>query len=578
MQLVTNNGTILEQFLDLYPLYRSRFSRLWLAIAGLIDAHGWAAFTLVTWACCAQRFVGLALIRHLNHDELYTFYIAQASSISKLLTLTRTVDLHPPLSYLLVRLSFAIFGVSTWACRLPSAIAFVLATAFMFWLLKSLLSPIYGLIAILFLWSGAYSNNAPCARPYSLVLCFTSLMLLSWFRATNCADRRHWALLGISVGGFGLLLSHVLGVLPFAAIVAAELLRVYMVRKTDWRLWSALAAPVVSVMTYPPLLSHHAELLFTPVYRPRLIRVLSCYWEPLRYVGTPLLVIAVIAIACSLARRKAVIGNWESPKLNWPLCLLLFGLFLVPLAVALVFSRTGTAFFDRYGVVMLIPTAVVPSMVLAYSTRCQRSYAAMVATLLMALFCVNSSGKAWLLEPLSAIAPSRVVVKLFYLTALPSIFEMPTLPPIPPSLLATYRSGPAISRLDTLQPDLPLVAGTALTFMELDRSESNPLTSRLFLLTNREAASTIVHDTVFENYEQLKAIFPIRGSVESYCSFITNHPHFVVLGRYNHPQGWLLRKLEMDGAQLNIIGKYSVTYDENDLYEVNMTANPCRAQ
>jgi hypothetical protein len=404
------------------------------------------------------------------------------------------------------------------------------------------------------------------------------MMLLCWFLAGNSINHSRWTLLGVSAGGFGLLLSHVLGILPFAAVVGAECLRSWLIRKIDWRLWAALSAPLVSVLTYQPLFSHHSKLLFTPLYRPTPIRVLGCYWEPLRYVGTPLLAIAAIAIMSLIASRKGLGCDEERLKPNWPMALLFLGLFLVPLAVAILFLRTGTAFFDRYGVVMLIPAAVVPSLLLAYSTHCKKSYAGIVAVLLASLFYINSSGKAWLLEPLATILPPPLVARVLYLTAFPPLFEMPSVPPIPPSLVKTYRGAPTISRLDRLRPELPLVAGTALTFMELDRTESNPLTTRLFLLTNREAAATIVQDTLFENYEQLKAVFPIRGNVEAYCSFITNHRHFVVLGSYNHAQGWLLRKLEMDGAQLSIIGTYPVTYDEHDLYEVNLPTNPCHAQ
>jgi len=160
---------------------------------------------------------------------------------------------------------------------------------------------------------------------------------------------------------------------------------------------------------------------------------------------------------------------------------------------------------------------------------------------------------------------------------LPPVWEMPQLPPFPAYLKQAALAAPPVSYLNAVQPGLPLVAGTALTFMELDRSEDAELAKRLFLLTNREAALTIAHDTVFENYEQLKAVFPIRGSIESYCLFITEHQHFVVLGAYNQPQGWLLRKLEIDGAQLELVGTYANTLEEHDLYEVSMPTNLCRA-
>jgi hypothetical protein len=340
-------------------------------------------------------------------------------------------------------------------------------------------------------------------------------------------------------------------------------------------LWFALLAPLVSLTTYVPLFKHHAGLLFTPAYRPTLIRVLSCYWDPLRFVDTPLVLIVILAIVTPLTRKKPE-SKWDLPRLNRPLILFLFGLFLVPIAVAIVFSRSGTAFFDRYGVVMLIPASVVPPMLLAYRTRCHRSWAAIVAVLCATLLYLNTFGKVWLIEQLSSVTPSAVSARLLYVLGLPPLYEMPKLPLVPAYLSQASATAPAISHLNAVQPGLDLVAGTALTFMELDHVEDAELVNRLFLLTNRDAAATITHDTIFENYEQLKKVFPIRGKIESYCSFILDHPRFLVLGSYNHPQGWLLRKLEMDGAQLKILGTYTKTYDEHEMYEVSVPSRTCR--
>src|SRR6202171_6516911 len=185
------------------------------AIARFVETRSWVAVAAVTSVCGWIRLNSLAS-RHLDHDELYTFYIAQAPTLRQLLTLTRTVDLHPPLSYLLIRISFAIFGVSSWSCRLPSVLAFFFTVALVFWLVKRVVSPLYGIISILFFWSVPFTYQADEARPYSLLLCFTTLMLLSWYGAieasgSNSTSRdRRFALLTLTVGGFGLLLSHVL--------------------------------------------------------------------------------------------------------------------------------------------------------------------------------------------------------------------------------------------------------------------------------------------------------------------------------------------------------------------------------
>src|SRR6202158_4845952 len=177
------------------------------AISRFVETRGWVAVAAVTSVCGWIRLNSLAS-RHLDHDELYTFYIAQAPTLRQLLALTRTIDLHPPLSYLLIRASFAIFGVSSWSCRLPSVLAFFFAVALVFWLAKRVLSPIYGIISVLFFWSVPFTYQGDEARPYSLLLCFTALMLVSWYRATEAPNSnftsydRRFALLTLTIGGF----------------------------------------------------------------------------------------------------------------------------------------------------------------------------------------------------------------------------------------------------------------------------------------------------------------------------------------------------------------------------------------
>ena len=200
--------------------------RLLLGAARFAESYGWLLFAAISLGCGWGYLNNLAS-RHLDHDELFTFYIAQAPNLRQLFKLTHTIDLHPPLSYLLVRASFAIFGVSSWSCRLPFLLAYFVAAALLFFLLSRLLSPIYALIATLFLWSTPLARLSNEARPYSMLLCFATLMFVSWYQATegDGLTGRRWSLVTVVAGGFGLLLSHVLGLLAYAAFFGAELLR-----------------------------------------------------------------------------------------------------------------------------------------------------------------------------------------------------------------------------------------------------------------------------------------------------------------------------------------------------------------
>ena len=556
--------------------------RLLKTVSRLIDSRGWIAFAAVS-VVCAWGHINAAASRHLDHDELFTFYIAQAPSLRQLLNLTHTRDLHPPLSYLLVRSSFAIFGVSSWSCRLPFLLAFLATGALLYFFVTRLLSPVYGLIATLILWSSPYAHLAAEARPYAMIVCFAALLLVSWYDVVegDGLPGKRWAFALVVAGGFGLLLSHVLGVLAYGAFFAAEIIRLWVRRKPDWRLWTALTVPLASVLTYVPLIRNRSDVLFSEYSQASPRRLAICYWEHFRYLVTPFTLILLIAIAWPfVAKQRDPASRSHSLASDIALRSLLLFLFLVPLEILILFARTGTPFYERYGVVALIPCAVFPALLLGYRTHGDRSVAGGMAALLAVLLILNSSGKAWLIENLANVAPPKIAARLLYLVALPPVAPPPLKSPLIPSYLeSTLNAVPSVSHLDAVDPDLPLVAGSGPTFLELDKYESAALTERLYLLTNHEAAATIAHSTVCDHYELLKGVFPIRGQVEPYCAFLSQHSQFLVLGGYNYPDTWVLRKLEADGARLSIVGTYDDgIIEEHQIYKVSINSATCRTQ
>jgi hypothetical protein len=251
---------------------------------------------------------------------------------------------------------------------------------------------------------------------------------------------------------------------------------------------------------------------------------------------------------------------------------------MIPLSIGIVFAHTGTAFFDRYGIVVIIPIVLIPVLLLGYRTQRNHLAGVAVAVVLSATLFLNTAGKIWLIEQLGNLPSPRVARYVLNALALPTIITGRVRPRVAPHLQTALDVAPAVSNLDAIDPDLPLVANTGLTFLEIDRQGDTELTRRLYLLNDRQAAASIAHDTVFENYARLTKVFPIRGKVEPYCSFISQHPRFLALGAYNHPQGWLLKKLDMDGADLHIIGTYAGITEEAQLYEVTVLKPTCRAQ
>jgi len=556
--------------------------RLLRVIADFTETHGWWFFAAICLGCGWGRIDNL-VVRHLDHDELFTFYIAQASNIGQLLKLTRTIDLHPPLSYLLVRSSFAIFGVSAWSCRLPFFVAFLATSALLYSFVNRLLSPIYGLIAILILWSSPYARLATEARPYAMVLCFSAVLLVNWHEIVkeDGQSANPWALAMVMAGGFGVLLSHVLGVLAYGAFLAAEIICLWKRQKPNWQLWVTLLIPLIAVVSYLPLIRNRSDILFSEYSQASPRRLAICYWEHLRYLVTPLILIVLIAAVWPyISKRRHTAPPRDSRLADVPLQSLLLLLFLVPLEIEVLFARTGTPFYERYGVVALIPCAIFPALVLGYRTHCSRLAGGSVAVLLAILLILNTSGQAWLIEHLSSAARPQVAARLLYLVALPPVAPPPLkLPTVPSYLESALNSATNVRYLDAVDPSIPLVAGSGPTFLELDNYQDAALRRRLYLLTNHEAASSIVHNTVFDHYEIVKAAFPIGGQVEPYCAFLRQHPQFLVLGGYNYPDTWLLRKLELDGARLNIVGTYDDgVIEEHQIYRVSLENDRCSTQ
>ena len=66
--------------------------------------------------------------------------------------------------------------------------------------------------------------------------------------------------------------------------------------------------------------------------------------------------------------------------------------------------------------------------------------------------------------------------------------------------------------------------------------------------------------------------FPIHAHVEDYTTFVHAHRRFLVFGEFDHPLGWVTKKLLDDGAELRFLGQYHGPYGENLLLEVSMPA------
>jgi hypothetical protein len=262
----------------------------------------------------------------------------------------------------------------------------------------------------------------------------------------------------------------------------------------------------------------------------------------------------------------------EKLQFGLPLAVLLLALLAVPTEVILLFIRSKAAWFDRYGMLAMIPASFLPVFLLAWRTRTSRAAGTVTALILLGAIVVvgpPQEPRIFAVRVVSEIFPPRVGGRIIAYTF---GFVSPQPVPLPHYLVDSAKVASEIRHLDRFHPDLPLVAASGLTFLEMDNREDENIAARLFFLTDAEASAEIAHANIFESMGELKKMFPIRGNVEPYELFTAQHPQFLVIGTYDYPEDWLLRKAEADGAKLRIIGRYYGGYKDSDVYQVTMPA------
>jgi hypothetical protein len=234
----------------------------------------------------------------------------------------------------------------------------------------------------------------------------------------------------------------------------------------------------------------------------------------------PALVLAFVALPYSKNRGRSIPARW--PAAAWAIVVL-----LTPAILNLLLMRTGGAFWDRYCITSAFSFYILVAIALGWSTGFRRS---------------------------SAIAAALVLAAV----ALFLPYEPDSQTPLPKAI-------------GSIRQDLPLVAASGLTFLEMDHYQDSGFQSRLYYLVDRSAAIRYAHSTIFENMPLLTHYFPIRAHVSAYNAFVSEHPHFMVLSRANFLETWILQKLCSDGAQIRLISSLPGPGKEDyQLYEVQL--------
>ena len=304
-------------------------------------------------------FCLIALQKVMWNDELFTFYIARLPNFSAIWKALLTgAEQTPPLSYMLTRLSWSVFGVTTLSTRLPEIIAIWLMGLCLLVLVARRTSFLYGLIAMLFPMITEVFHFATEARAYALVLAFSAFALLCWLWATE-GRRRTLALAGLAASVAAAVSSHYYAVLLLFPLALGELVRSIARKKIDLGVWVSLGLGLTPLLAFLPLIESARSFATHFWAKPHWISMLDFYHRfllPPTVLGMALILGLVMAYAALVPSARP-----PKPRLQVPVheFAAVAGFILIPVVGVILAKTVIGAFDDRYAFPAAIGVCII---------------------------------------------------------------------------------------------------------------------------------------------------------------------------------------------------------------------------
>jgi hypothetical protein len=316
-----------------------------------------------------------AALRPFWYDELSTMIVTSAPTLREMLRAIPS-DGNPPLYFLLARLCLRLPIRSEIALRLPSIAAINITALMVYLFVRRNTGAIFSFLAMsIFLGSWFAFFAALEARPYALLLCFTSVAICIWQSAARGRNRR-LALAGITAAMVGAIFSHQYGVIYVTVpLVAGEGIRSLRDRRFHLHVFAAALVGATSlVITFPPMLRAQAGLLkavkLCPVFwaRPTL-QSLMLYRQtvPIHTLKLLSVLIAAALIETLIYVVLAGDGRWGKVAKRVPEAhiedLAVGSALVLILPIMLLISKLETGYFqERYAVGSSLGVALVSGL------------------------------------------------------------------------------------------------------------------------------------------------------------------------------------------------------------------------
>jgi len=454
-------------------------------------------------------------------DEFFTLYLARLPELSTLWeALSTGGDQHPPLFYMMVRVSLWLFGENEIGLRIPSIIGFWVMCLSLYIFVARRTTPAYGLLAALVPAITQAYWYAYEARGYALMLGFTGLALVCWQAA---AERRHrkWAVPALVMSLAAAVGSHYYAVLVTIPLAMGELVRTYSTRRINYWVWFAFGGVLIPLLAFLPIIRSARGFSEHFWAKPKWIDLLS-YPQSLLGWGITPLIICLVVIAVRMLLRPSEFDD-ETPRKDRQLpaaeVVVAIGLLASPI-VAMVLAKTVTSGFHlRYSL---------------YSVEGWGILFAFVAYRLL-------SGRA--------AVGTAIVVTLqcwFMATALLSVGWEYRSRAGSQLMAKRLQAGP--------RADLPLVFGKNELWYRYTYYNHDGIAERAVYLADPDKSIQFIgHDTVDRCALTLEPWFKLP--VEPYGAFIKTHEEFLVYTNLNSYWHWQTTGLLEDNLRLEVLAR-----------------------
>lgn len=361
-----------------------RLYRLALRLPRFVRRH--EAFCLGLYSAVLLAASGYtASIHPLWYDEMFTYHISQLGGPAAIWSALRDgADAHPPLSYWLSHVSLRLFGDTGLALRLPSILAYWLASLALYAVVRRRADAPIALSSALALCATAAYPYAFNARSYAAMLLFSCLALCCW-QSIRSGRRRGLSFLGLAASIAAGIYSHYYGVLVLLPLAAAEAVSTTTSRRAEPLVSCAIALGGASCL---PLvgLARSARRFAGSFWSGSDFSTVSRSYRELFTDGIPVAAAAAVFFLLSMALfgRSGRRGRAERIAGMRPELAAWAGFLLLPLGMYVLAQFTRAAYY-RY----VLATSIGAAGALALLVHACASRRALAASLLLVALGLN---------------------------------------------------------------------------------------------------------------------------------------------------------------------------------------------